>query len=331
MPRLRHCLEKSTEGECSMQIAGGSLLWVALVCAVSIACMAPARAAAEAVPGPIPPESLRGAKTLLLWPDGAPGAAGDKETDKPSLIVCPVAADADRGPTATGVGVVVCPGGGYGGLAIDHEGYQVAQWLNEQGISAFILKYRVAPYRHPIPLHDAQRALRTVRLHAKEWNAEADRIGILGFSAGGHLASSTGTHFDKGNADAPDPIDRVSCRPDFMVLIYPVITFKPPYAHMGSRQNLLGKDAGDDLVTLMSNDEQVTAETPPTFLVHTTGDTGVRSENSIQFYLALRKAGVPGEMHIYEKGEHGFGLAPNDPVLGTWPRLCIEWIRARFH
>jgi acetyl esterase/lipase len=263
-------------------------------------------------------------KVELLWPDGAPGAIGNNEADKPSLTLFPAPAD-----KANGAAVVVCPGGGYGGLATDHEGFQVGRWLNSFGVTAFMVKYRVAPYRHPVPLQDAQRAIRIVRSRAKEWSVDPARIGILGFSAGGHLASTAGTHFDDGSPDAKDPIDRVSCRPDFMILIYPVITLEPPYAHTGSRDNLLGRPADPALVENLCNEKQVTAKTPPTFLVHTSGDTGVPAENSILFYLALRKAKVPAEMHVYEKGQHGFGLAPGDPVLSTWPKHCEDWMRSR--
>jgi acetyl esterase/lipase len=193
-----------------------------------------------------------------------------------------------------------------------------------------MLKYRISPrYKHPAPLQDAQRAIRTVRARAKEWNVDPDRIGILGFSAGGHLASTAATHFDKGNSDAQNPIERASCRPDFAVLVYPVISLTTEYTHRGSKRNLLGKNPDPKLAELLSNEKQVTAETPPTFLMHTSGDKGVPAENSILFYLALRKAGVPAEMHIYEKGGHGFGLAPNDPVLSTWPDRCIAWMRVR--
>ena len=174
---------------------------------------------------------------------------------------------------------------------------------------------------------DAQRALRTVRANAAEWGIKPDRIGILGFSAGGHLTSTAATVFDDGKADAEDPIERVGCRPDFAVLIYPVITLVGPYAHVGSRNNLLGKDAGEERALDRSSDRKVTERTPTTFLVHTSGDKGVPSENSVLFYLALRKAGVPAEMHIYENGPHGFGLGKDDPVLSTWPKLCIDWLR----
>lgn len=261
------------------------------------------------------------AETVLLWPDGAPGAMGNNDVDKPCLLAFPAPED-----KATGAGIVVCPGGGYGGLAMDHEGYQVAHWLNANGVSAFILKYRVAPYKHPIPLGDVQRAIRLVRTRAEQWRTDPGRLGVLGFSAGGHLASSAATHFDAGESDAADVIDRKSSRPDFAVLIYPVIAMDGPFCHRGSRANLLGEKPSQELVDLMSNEKQVTPETPPIFLVHSTADSGVPVENSVQFYLALRKAGVPAEMHIYEKGEHGFGLGNGDPVLSTWPGHCMDWL-----
>jgi acetyl esterase/lipase len=250
---------------------------------------------------------------------------GDEAADKPALTVYLPAAE-----RSSGAAVVVCPGGGYGFLAADHEGVQVARWLNSAGVAAFVLQYRIAPrYKHPAPLQDAQRAIRTVRSRAAEWSVDPKRIGILGFSAGGHLASTAGTHFDAGDPKAEDPVDRVSCRPDFMVLVYPVISFTTPHAHVGSRNNLLGKDADAKLVESLSNEKQVTDQTPPTFLVHTNEDKGVPPENSVLFYLALRKAGVPAEMHIYEKGQHGLGLGPNDPAFSTWPQHCITWLRGQ--
>jgi acetyl esterase/lipase len=211
---------------------------------------------------------------------------------------------------------------------MDHEGHQVAQWLSELGIAAYILMYRHAPaYRHPTPLRDAQRAIRIVRARADEWGVDVDRVGILGFSAGGHLAASTGTHFDWEDELASDAIGHLSARPDFMVLAYPVISMTESYMHRGSRDNLLGEDASEELAAFMSNEQQVTAETPPTFLFHTTTDQAVPSENSIYLYLALRRAGVDAEMHIYERGRHGVGLAPDDPVLSTWPARCEAWLR----
>jgi acetyl esterase/lipase len=225
---------------------------------------------------------------------------------------------------------VVCPGGGYGALADDHEGRQVARWLNSLGVAAFVLKYRIAPrYHHPAPLRDAQHAIRTVRANAQDWHIDPQRVGIWGFSAGGHLASTAGTHFDDGKPDAEDPIERVSCRPDFLILAYPVITFTEPSTHKGSRRNLLGQEPDPKLVESLSNEKQVTAQTPPTFLFHTDADRGVPPENSVLFYLALRKAGVPTELHIYEKGQHGVGLAPKDPILSSWPGRLADWMKGR--
>lgn len=264
-------------------------------------------------------------KVELLWPAGAPGAVGAQPEDKPTITVYPAAED-----KATGAAVIVCPGGGYGFLASDYEGMDVARWLSKQGVTGFVLKYRVAPrYHHPAPLQDAQRAVRTVRARAREWDVDPKKIGIMGFSAGGHLASSAGTHFDEGKPDADDPVERVSSRPDFLILCYPVITFTGPYVHKGSRDNLLGKNPDPKLVESFSNDKQVTKNTPPTFLFHTDEDTAVPPENSALFYLALKKAGVPAELHVYEKGKHGVGLAPKDPVLSSWPERLTAWLKAR--
>jgi len=223
----------------------------------------------------------------------------------------------------------VCPGGGYAHLAVDHEGRQIADWLNAHGVAAFVLKYRLGPrYHHPAQLQDAQRALRTVRSGAKDWGIAPGRIGIWGFSAGGHLASSAGTHFDNGDANAADPIDRVSSRPDFMILAYPVISFTTPYTHRGSLKNLLGESPDPKLAEYLSSETQVTSQTPPTFLFHTNADAGVPAENSVFVYLALRKAGVPAEMHIYEQGPHGAGLAQSDAVLRSWPDRLADWLKA---
>ncbi|MHC4241678.1 MAG: alpha/beta hydrolase [Planctomycetota bacterium] len=267
-------------------------------------------------------------KVEPLWADGAPGAKGSEDGDKPTLTIY-------RPPRekATGAAVVICPGGGYGHLAMDHEGHQIAQWLNSFGVAGFILKYRHSRsgsgYGHPAPLQDAQRAVRTVRARAKEWNVDPTRIGILGFSAGGHLASSAGTHFQNRYSDAKDSIDKVSCRPDFMVLIYPVISFTEWCTHKGSRKNLLGDNPARELVENLSNERQITAQTPPTFLVHGNNDKGVPPENSILFYLALRKAKVPAEMHIYENGKHGFGLGQQGSAVSSWPLRYTEWMRGR--
>ena len=264
-------------------------------------------------------------QTILLWPNGAPGAQGEGDADKPSLTVYP-APPSSKVPTA----IVICPGGSYAHLSMEKEGSNVAEWLNQLGITAFVLKYRLGPkYHHPVEIQDAQRALRYVRSRATEFGYQANRVGIWGFSAGGHLASTTGTHFDAGEAASADPIDRVSSRPDFMILAYPVITFTEPFVHMGSRTNLLGEHPGPALIDKLSNEKQVTPDTPPTFLFHTSEDKTVPVENSIYFYLALQKARVPAEMHIFLKGAHGAGLAQADPVLRAWPDLLASWMRVQ--
>ena len=270
-------------------------------------------ASAQAPSGPTPE---------LLWPNGAPGALGTDDEDKPSIT--PYLAKSPNGTA-----VIVCPGGGYGALAMDHEGVQIAKWLNSLGISAFVLKYRLGPkYHHPAMIHDAQRAIRTVRSRAASLQIQPDRIGIWGFSAGGHLASTAATHFDSGDPNAADPIDRTGSRPDFAILAYPVISLGE-FAHVGSRNNLLGKNPDPKLVEDLSNDLRVTAQTPPTFLFHTTADATVPVENSVRFYLALRKAGVPAEMHIFQNGPHGVGLAPTDATLSAWGGLLANWLRER--
>jgi acetyl esterase/lipase len=221
-------------------------------------------------------------------------------------------------------------------LAVDHEGKQVAEWLNQLGIAAFVLKYRLGPrYHHPAMLQDANRAIRTVRARASEWGLDPKRIAILGFSAGGHLASTAGTHFDAGQADAEDPIERVSSRPDRMILVYPVIALATPYGHSGSLKNLLGDKPSQELIESLSNERQVTKETPPTFLAHTNADAGVPAENSLLFTLALRKAHVPVELHLFERGPHGLGLGggtpnfrvPPEPSFQVWPKLCETWLK----
>ena len=264
-------------------------------------------------------------QTIPLWENGAPGAQGTADTDKPTLTIYLA-----LHPSDTHTAVIIFPGGGYGMLASNHEGRQVANWFNSLGVTAFVLKYRLGPrYHHPIELEDAQRAIRMVRSRAAEFEISPDRIGILGFSAGGHLASTAGTHFDGGNASAADPIDRVSSRPDFMILAYAVISFVAPYSHRGSATNLLGENPDPKLLAELSNELHVTTQTPPTFLFSTDADTAVPSENSVAFYLALRKAGVPAEMHIFEKGPHGVGLDLGDPALGEWPTLLANWMRSR--
>jgi acetyl esterase/lipase len=262
-----------------------------------------------------------------LWLKGAPLAQGDEEKDRPNLSL--YLAPEDK---ANGAAVVVCPGGGYGTLAKDHEGHQIGQFFNSIGVSAFILSYRHAPkYHHPCPLLDVQRALRTVRARAAEWKVDPSRIGVMGFSAGGHLTSTAVTHFDDGKPDAEDPIERVSCRPDFGILVYAVISLDKPYGHQGTKKNLLGDKVNDPaLVEELSCENRVTEKTPPCFLFHTTADTVVPPENSIDFYLALRKAKVPAELHIYERGPHGVGLGTDKyPELKSWPERLSAWMGVR--
>ncbi|HQH53484.1 MAG TPA: alpha/beta hydrolase [Candidatus Hydrogenedentes bacterium] len=262
-------------------------------------------------------------QVIPIWNGTPPEAKGSEAADIPTLGLYPLEQD------AAGPAVLVCPGGGYSGLAMDHEGEQIAQWLNKNGLAAFVLTYRVSPYRHPLPLNDAKRAMRLVRANAAAWKVDPARLGIMGFSAGGHLASTVSTRFDLGDASAQDPVDRQSSRPDFAILCYPVITFQPPYAHMGSRNNLLGEDAPEELVQSLCNHTQVTEQTPPTFLFHTADDPGVPVQNSLLYFSALREHNVPAELHVYEHGRHGVGLAPDMPELATWPGLCINWLRVR--
>ena len=260
-----------------------------------------------------------------LWPDGPPMSKGsDPKKDLPSLLTY-LPAKGNETDTA----VVVCPGGGYHGLANGHEGHEIGEWFSSLGVTAIILDYRRANggYKHPVPLMDAQRAIRTVRARASKLKVDPKKIGIMGFSAGGHLASSTGTHFDSGNLSSADPIEKQSSRPDFMILCYPVIAFDEEFTHKGSQVNLLGADAPKDLVNKLSSEKQVTAQTPPTFLFHTDEDTVVPPENAVEFYLALRKAKVPAELHIYRKGRHGVGLAHKMPATKAWSTACENWMR----
>jgi acetyl esterase/lipase len=272
---------------------------------------------------PPAPPLLQEPQTLLLWPDGAPGAVGQGDADRPAITIY-------MPPNTTGpmTAVVVAPGGSYTRLSMNLEGRAPANYLNSLGIAAFVLRYRLGPvYHHPIELGDAQRAIRIVRSRAAEWHIAADRIGIMGFSAGGHLASSASTHFDDGRAAAADPIDRVSSRPDFAVLGYPVISLVEPFAHQGSKTNLLGEHPDAALARSLSSDLQVTAATPPAFIYQTNADTVVPAENAVAYFLALRKAGVPTELHVFRNGGHGTGLAQQDAALAEWPRLLANWLR----
>jgi acetyl esterase/lipase len=277
------------------------------------------------------PKDLGAQVVELLWPQGAPGALGTADVDKPSLTLFPA-----TGTKVNGAAVVICPGGGYGALAMDHEGKQVALWMNTLGVSAFVLKYRLGPtYHHPIELNDAQRALRWVRANAKRFKIDVNRVGIVGFSAGGHEAASASTHYDSGSVAAADTIDRFQCRPDFSILCYPVITMDASFTHAGSRTNLLGNSPSQALVDLMSNEKQVNAKTPRAFLFHSKDDGVVPIKNSQSYYDALVKAGIATEFKIFETGGHGYGMAdgkggaPTDPVLAVWPGLVAKWMTSQ--
>jgi acetyl esterase/lipase len=260
-----------------------------------------------------------------LWPEGAPGARGREAQDVPALT--PYFAEPAG---ATGAAMLICPGGGYVGLA-PHEGRDYARWLNEQGVTAFVLQYRLgsAGYRHPAMLQDAARAVRLVRSRAGEWGLDPRRIGIMGSSAGGHLAATLLTHFDAGDPGAADPVEQESSRPDRGVLCYPVITMGEQ-GHAGCRQSLLGDAPSPELVRLLSNELQVTSETPPTFLFHTVEDTGVPVQNSLLFAAALAAHGVPFALHVYPQGPHGMGLGTStwDPAARhPWTTQCSLWLK----
>jgi acetyl esterase/lipase len=311
---------------------------LALLCAAALALAI--NASAQNRPSAGPPSDIRDLTNRLnpgtgandpardqpLWPDGAPGATGKDPADVPTIAVHLPQGAASGNPVPA---IVVCPGGGYGFLA-NHEGEPVAKWLNTVGVAGVVLRYRHAPkYHHPAPLQDAQRAIRTVRAHAKEWKIDPNKVGILGFSAGGHLAATASTQFDAGKPEAADPIDRLNSRPDVSILVYPVITFANDKKHAGSEKNLLGDQDTPEMAQKMSAERNVTKQTPPTFLFHTMEDKAVPVENSIDYALALRKAGVPFELHVFERGAHGVGLAQRDPALKAWPDLCAAWLRAR--
>jgi acetyl esterase/lipase len=264
-----------------------------------------------------------------LWSGAAPQAIGQSKWDKPNLTVSLAPKE-----KANGAAVVICPGGGYGNLAVDHEGKQVAEYFNKLGVHAFVLQYRIAKEDRPgpvgtAPLIDAQRAIRTVRSLASAHGINPNNVGLLGFSAGGHLASTAGTHFDAGDPKAADPIDRLSCRPDWLVLCYPVVSMEDGVTHGGSKRNLFGAKPTPEQVRNFSNDKMVTKDTPPTFLFHTDEDTAVVPENSVRFYLALKKAKVPAELHLYAKGKHGVGINPKTgTATDTWNERLTEWLAA---
>jgi acetyl esterase/lipase len=268
------------------------------------------------------------AEPIRLWEGDAPGALGKADQDIPTLTAFLPAAG-----TANGTAIVICPGGGYGGLAA-HEGQGYAEFLAGKGVACFVLKYRLGSkgYRHPVMMHDVQRAIRLVRTNAAKWAVDPARIGVMGSSAGGHLATTSVTHFDSGKADSTDAVDRTSCRPDFGVICYGVISMEDGVTHGGSKNNLLGKDPAANLVDLLSNDKQVTKDTPPCFVWTTGEDKAVLPENSFRFVQALRKNGIAFDFHVYEKGPHGIGLSPgkNGVPAGDahpWGKDLVFWLQ----
>ncbi len=280
-----------------------------------------------------PPPGTAG-ESIPLWPEGVPGQRTDlggetlvdervANVHEPTITLFRPAAAAPGGAA-----VIVCPGGGYTRLAIEKEGRVTAEWLNSLGVTAFVLKYRLKEYGHPAPLRDVLRAIRLVRSRAAEWGLAPDRIGVLGFSAGGHLAASAATLFDDPDGHTGAALDATSGRPDFAILIYPVIRLAGPHAHTGSARNLLGAAAPERLERY-SPDTRVSAQTPPVWMVHGGTDTSVVPENSVAFYLALRRAGVAAELLAYEHGPHGIGLQPGFGAMSDWPRRCAEWLRGR--
>jgi acetyl esterase/lipase len=259
-----------------------------------------------------------------LWPGRAPGARSDTPADRPTLTTWPADPAASTGAT-----MVILPGGGYGALAA-HEGEGYARWMARHGVTCHVLQYRLGShgYRHPVMLHDAARALRVARTHARESGLAPDRVGIMGSSAGGHLAATLLTHWEPENPQAADAVDRESSRPDLGILCYPVITLGPS-THAGSRANLLGENPDPHLVEDLSNEQRVNAQTPPCFLWHTADDAAVPVENSLLFAAALRRAGVPFALHVYERGPHGLGLPEHNPAAPAWDTACLDWLRLR--
>lgn len=265
---------------------------------------------------------------IYLWPDGAPLAQGTEEVDKPSATVYFPSKE-----KATGAAVLICPGGGYVSLALNHEGWQVAKWYNDQGITAIILRYRIGTwdhkkYQHPAPFIDVTRAMRLVRSKAAAWNLNPEKIGVMGFSAGGHLASCLGTMYDGGNSKAKDLIEKYSSKPNFMVLVYPVITFRTKHAFAFGRGVLLGDNASQALVDSMSTETRVSTLTPPTFIMYTDEDD-INAVNGVLFYLALKENKVPAELHVYERGAHGYGMYPQNERIADWTERLKNWLKNR--
>ncbi len=277
---------------------------------------------------------------LKVWPNGVPGSIKtdtysekateangipsryEKVTDPSLTVFLPTA------EKATGTAVIICPGGGYGVLAFDHEGYAIARWLNENGIAGIILKYRlpsdlIMKDKSVGPLQDAQEAIRIIRRNREHWRIDPHKIGVIGFSAGGHLASTISTHYAD---NVYEVADTTSARPDFSLLIYPVITFNSSFTHGGSRKNLIGNNPSQEAIDHFSNELQINAKTPPAFLVHSSDDKAVPVKNSLVYYEALVKNNIAAEMHIFQKGGHGYGLSVGKGTQSSWPVLCINWL-----
>jgi acetyl esterase/lipase len=272
--------------------------------------------------------------TIPLWTGTMPGGPANADgaeylederiynVREPALIARPAPAK-----IANGTAVIIMPGGSYNLLSIVKEGYEVADWLNSLGVSAFILKYRLKEYGQPAPLYDALQAVRLLRHRAKEFNLNPTRIGVLGFSAGGHLAASASTHFAESKYAADPALAAISARPDFTILLYPVISVHEPLVHAKSRTAMFGENSSKELLDYYSNELQVNKTTPMSFLVHGADDDAVPAENSILYYKALRQAGVPAELHLYQHAPHGFGLREIEGPANDWPKRCEEWMR----
>ncbi len=274
-------------------------------------------------------------KVLKVWPNGAPNDNGMKEPEEKydgvrvrNVSEAEMYVYLPETAKNTGAAVLICPGGGYSIEAMDHEGYEIAEFLKEKGVAGIVLKYRLPYGHHEIPSCDTRNAMRIIRQNAKEWGIEPGKVGIAGSSAGGHLASTVGTVFDLGNKDSSSPVEQQSCRPDFMLLLYPVITFDEDFGHMGTRDNLIGKGHDIALIRKYSNELNVSANTPPTFLVLADDDKAVPPRNSIEFYSALKQFGIPAEMHIFQQGGHGFGMHKKDLPVDQWPEMFFNWLES---
>jgi acetyl esterase/lipase len=277
--------------------------------------------------------------SLNVWPDGAPEANNppgkEHQWEDGGITRIENISEAElfvflpEKAKNTGVAVIICPGGGYRLESIDHEGFQIASFLRGHGVAGIVLKYRLPYGNHKIPLTDAQQAIRLVRNKAKEWDIDPNKIGIAGSSSGGHLASTAGTKFDFGNPGATDELAKISCRPDFMLLLYPVISFNEAWGHMGSRKYLIGEGNDREMVEMYSNELHVTRQTPPAFFVLADDNTSVPPRNSIEFYLAMKREGIPAEMHIFSKGGHGFGMKKTGLPVSQWPNLFLDWLKSQ--